>query len=146
MSFRDRMRVETSNAEVKVLIRLQQMDLIQKMHPLGTTILFMETAVNKTTVSIEASFYNREDVTVTLLSRAQGFTIPDFPFLKDKLPTYLDGPVHKRSSIADRDDRINKMLRRSGLDPLRFAYNPPLSNKRLEQICIAIQRNLELEP
>lgn len=131
------MRVETSNAEVKVLIRLQQMELIQRMHALGTTIVFVDG---------QAQFYDREDVTVTLLSRAQGFTIPDFPFLKDKLPTYLDGPVHKRSRIADRDDRINKMLRAAGLDPLRFAYNPPLSNKRLEQICIAIQRNLELEP
>ena len=137
MSFRDRMRVGTSAAEVKVLIELQHRDIIDRMHPLGTTILF---------IGGEAVFYNREDVTLTLLSKAEGFTIPDFPFLNDKMPTYLDGPVHKRSCIADRDAYIDRMLRTAGLDPLRFGYNPPLSNKRLQEVCNSIQRNLELDP
>lgn len=133
MSFRDRMRVGTSVAEVKTLIELQRMGLIERMHPLGTTILFYDG---------EARFYNREDVTVTLLSRAEGFTIPDFPFLTDLLPFYLDGPVHKRSRIADRDARIDRQLRNAGLYPTRFNYTSPLSKRRLEQICNAIKREL----
>lgn len=132
------MRVETSNAEVKTLIRLQQMDLIQRMSPLGTTIVFL---TDKST-----GFFKREDVTVTLLAKALGFTIPDFPFLTDRMPVYLDGPVHRRARIADRDDRIDRMLRSADLGPLRFTYKPPLSNKRLDYICNEIKRNLEMDP
>lgn len=128
------MRVGTSNAEIKVLTVLQQMGLIQRMHALGTTIVFLGG---------EAAFYPKEDVTLRLLSRAQGFTIPDFPFLKDKLPVYLDGPVHKRSGVADRDWRIDKMSRLAGLNPLRLAYTPPISKRHLTMVCETIKKELE---
>ncbi|TET28303.1 MAG: hypothetical protein E3J73_01120 [Candidatus Bathyarchaeum sp.] len=134
MSFRERMQVGTSAAEIAVLIRLQKMHLIELMHPLGTTIVFIGGG---------AIFYEKECLPRQVIQKCQGFTVPDFPFLDAKMPTYLDGPPHLKKGVMNRDYGIDTKLRQVGLLPLRFAYKPKLSEERLQEICDTIKTLLE---
>jgi len=68
-------------------------------------------------------------------------TIPDFFWPSKGLAVYLDGPPHVGKE--DRDDRIVEMLEKRGIRVLRFPYRPPLSNRRLNEIILAIEEALK---
>lgn len=133
MSYRERMQVGTSNAEWAVLLELQKRGLMDQMEFLGTAIVF---------IAGEAMIVKPGQLTKNLLLKSEGFTIPDFPFLYAKLPTYLDGPPHLRPGVMRRDERIDKWLCFTGYTPLRFPYKPKLSQERKLEICNTIESSL----
>lgn len=132
--YKERMKVGTSNAEWTVLFEIQKRGLMDQMENLGTAIVF---------IAGEAMIVRRENMMRSLLLKVEAFTIPDFPFLHAKMPSYLDGPVHLRPGVRKRDERIDKLLRSTGFDPLRFPYKPKLSQERKMEICDTIERSLK---
>lgn len=146
MTFRDRMRVSPSKAEQTLLIELQKRGLAKKLYPLGSVIVFVEGY----------KIVELERFTKTMLKEANElreiadqantpvFTQPDFIFQHNPpLPVYLDGPVHKRKGVQNRDSKINEQLCQCGIPPLRFPYSPPLSGRRLMQIVNKIEEQLK---
>jgi len=55
------------------------------------------------------------------------------------LPVYLDGGVHNRRGVKNRDDRINRALRQLGFKPLRLGCSGHLSKRRLMEIVDRIE-------
>lgn len=131
MTFRDRMRVNPSQAEIDVFTELQRRGLHKHLVSLGTVVLIMKATEERRVI-----IANKNQVTKPLVSLAEMFTIPDFPFLRHhRLLVYLDGPVHERRGVKNRDDRIDKQLTKFGFQSERFSYTPPLSNTRKMEIC-----------
>lgn len=119
MSFRDRMRVSVSAAEMLVLNELQRRGL--------TTLL-------ETQKGFEF---------IWQVERVHG-TIIDFYWNPPiNYAAYIDGPHHKKQ-VHERDDElITKALEARRVKVDRFQYDPPLTKKRLMQICDEIEVKLK---
>jgi very-short-patch-repair endonuclease len=73
-------------------------------------------------------------------------TIPDFCWMEKRKIIYLDGiPVHKKDKAIERDEEITDLLTSQGWDVLRIPYNPPLTDKGLQQIMATIKRFLNVD-
>ena len=73
-------------------------------------------------------------------------TIPDFCWMDKRKIIYLDGiPVHKKDKAIERDEEITDLLIAQGWDVLRIPYNPPLTDKGLQEIMAAIKRFLNVD-
>ncbi len=58
---------------------------------------------------------------------------------------YLDGnPVHRKDKQIERDEEIDNLLTAQGWDVLRIPYNPPLTDKGLQEIMLTIKRFLNV--
>ncbi len=67
-------------------------------------------------------------------------TIPDFCWPEKRKIVYLDGkPVHVKDKAAARDEEIDDLLELQGWDVLRIPYDPPLTEKGLQQIMVEIR-------
>jgi very-short-patch-repair endonuclease len=76
-------------------------------------------------------------------------TIPDFCWMEKRKIIYLDGnPVHSKDKQIERDEEIDELLEMQGWDVLRIPYDPPLTQKGLEEIMATIKRflNVDEEP
>ena len=73
-------------------------------------------------------------------------TIPDFCWANKRKIVYLDGkPVHSSDKQQERDNEIDNLLTAQGWDVLRIPYNPPLTEKGLEEIMATIKRFLNVD-
>jgi very-short-patch-repair endonuclease len=70
-------------------------------------------------------------------------TIPDFCWLNKRKIVYLDGvQVHTKDKAQQRDAEIDELLELQGWDVLRIPYDPPLSEKALQEIMVKIKEFL----
>ena len=59
---------------------------------------------------------------------------------------YLDGnPVHKKDKAIERDEEITDLLIAQGWAVLRIPYNPPLTDKGLQEIMATIKQFLNVD-
>ena len=73
-------------------------------------------------------------------------TIPDFCWMEKRKIIYLDGiPVHKKDKAIERDEEITDLLTAQGWDVLRIPYQPPLTDKGLQEIMATIKRFLNVD-
>ena len=76
-------------------------------------------------------------------------TIPDFCWVEKRKIVYLDGnPVHSKDKQIERDREIDELLEMQGWDVLRIPYDPPLTEKGMQEILATIKRflNFDEEP
>jgi len=72
-------------------------------------------------------------------------TIPDFCWVSKRKIVYLDGaPVHSSDKQQQHDNEIFDLLTSQGWDVLRIPYEPPLTEKGLQEIIVAIKRFLNV--
>ena len=73
-------------------------------------------------------------------------TIPDFCWMEKRKIIYIDGiPVHKKDKRLESDEEIDNLLTAQGWDVLRIPYQPPLTDKGLQEIMTAIKRFLNVD-
>ncbi len=73
-------------------------------------------------------------------------TIPDFCWLNKRKIVYLDGvQVHSSDKQQQRDEEIFDLLTAQGWDVLRIPYEPPLTQKGLQEIMTTIKRFLNVD-
>lgn len=125
MAFRARMRVAVSNAEMQIREELQRRGIHLNY---DEVIIFYQK---------KTKILRKEKVTKDIMQTALGYTLPDGR--KRKLVFYFDGPPHLRSSVKERDDRIDSELRERGFKPHRFSYGGRLSERRKKEICDSIE-------
>lgn len=143
MAFRQQMQVSVSQAELDLRIDIKRSELGQFLLPSDLVVIFTKPL----------TILHPEFVTKAMLQRGSQrlpFTKPDFLFcdswhrpLGQVVPVYLDGPPHEKLGVMDRDDRIDSLWRQYGVEPLRFRYTPPLSEKRKTEIFEAIREALK---
>ena len=72
-------------------------------------------------------------------------TVPDFCWAEKRKIVYLDGnPVHRKDKQLARDSEIDELLEAQGWDVLRIPYDPPLTQKGLEEIMVNIKQFLNV--
>ncbi len=70
-------------------------------------------------------------------------TIPDFCWTNKRKIVYLDGnKVHTKDKAQQRDAEIDELLELQGWDVLRIPYDPPLTEKSLQEIMVTIRKFL----
>ncbi len=70
-------------------------------------------------------------------------TIPDFCWMNKRKIVYLDGnPVHSKDKQQERDIEIDELLTDQGWDVLRIPYDPPITEKSLQEILKTIKHFL----
>jgi len=68
-------------------------------------------------------------------------TIPDFCWMEKRKIVYLDGnPVHRKDKQLERDEEIDSLLTAQGWDVLRIPYQPPLTDKGLQELMETLKR------
>lgn len=73
-------------------------------------------------------------------------TIPDFCWTEKRKVVYIDGiPVHSKDKQLEKDEEIDSLLTAQGWDVLRVPYDPPLTEKGLQQIMLKIKRFLNVD-
>ncbi len=73
-------------------------------------------------------------------------TIPDFCWTEKRKVVYIDGiPVHSKDKQLEKDEEIDNLLTAQGWDVLRIPYDPPLTEKGLQQIMLTIKRFLNVD-
>ena len=73
-------------------------------------------------------------------------TVPDFCWIEKRKIVYLDGnPVHRKDRQIARDREIDELLEAQGWDVLRIPYDPPLTQKVLEEIMATIKHFLNVD-
>ena len=73
-------------------------------------------------------------------------TSPDFCWPNKRKAVYLDGlPAHSGDKQQARDTEICKLMEDQGWDVLRIPYEPPLTEKNLQEILATIKRFLDLD-
>jgi very-short-patch-repair endonuclease len=73
-------------------------------------------------------------------------TIPDFCWMEKRKIVYIDGiPVHSKDKQLEKDEEIDNLLMAQGWDVLRIPYNPPLTEKGLQEIMSTIKRFLNVD-
>ena len=72
-------------------------------------------------------------------------TVPDFCWVNKRKIIYLDGvQVHSGDKQQQRDGEIFELLTAQGWDVLRIPYEPPLTEKGLQEIMATIKRFLNV--
>jgi very-short-patch-repair endonuclease len=70
-------------------------------------------------------------------------TVPDFCWLNKHKIIYLDGAqVHSKDKAQQRDAETDELLEMQGWEVLRVPYDPPLSEKALQEIMATIRKFL----
>lgn len=73
-------------------------------------------------------------------------TIPDFCWINKRKIVYLDGiQAHSSDKTQQRDEEIDELLEMQGWDVLRIPYDPPLSEKSLQEIIVTIKKFLGID-
>ena len=72
-------------------------------------------------------------------------TVPDFCWPEKKKVVYLDGkPVHKKDRQISHDREVDELLELQGWDVLRIPYDPPLTERGLQDILEKIKQFLNV--
>lgn len=140
MSWRDRLAVEHSDAEIRIFIELQNRKLTDYVATLDTVILFFQDHFR---------MRQKEKVTRLEMEFSDGYTIPDFILLPPKkrpIPVYIDGlPVHDKDGARERDERITRRLEEYGLKAMRFTYRPKLTDRECALICDDLEEAIGID-
>ena len=73
-------------------------------------------------------------------------TIPDFCWMNKKKIVYLDGnAVHIKDKQQKRDNEIDELLEAQGWDVLRIPYDPPITEKVLQEMMTTIKQFLNFD-
>lgn len=73
-------------------------------------------------------------------------TIPDFCWMNKRKIVYLDGtPVHSSDKQQKHDNEIDELLESQGWEVLRIPYQPPITEKGLFEIMVAIKQFLNVD-
>jgi very-short-patch-repair endonuclease len=73
-------------------------------------------------------------------------TIPDFCWAEKRKIVYLDGkPVHRKDKQLAHDREIDELLEAQGWEVLRIPYDPPITQKVLEEIMARIKHFLNVD-
>jgi len=73
-------------------------------------------------------------------------TIPDFCWMNKHKIVYLDGnQVHSSDKQRLKDKEIFDLLTAQGWDVLRIPYDPPLTDRALQEILATIKRFLNVD-
>ena len=73
-------------------------------------------------------------------------TVPDFCWMNKRKIVYLDGiPVHSSDKQQERDSQIDELLEAQGWEVLRIPYQPPMTEKGLQEITTMIKRFLNID-
>lgn len=139
MSWRERMQVDPSNAEIQVTEELQRQGIIELER--DWVLIIRENEVVP---------MRKEQVKIEGLEGCK-FTLPDWfykpvtcIFSKRMKAVYLDGPHHKKGKTARRDFWIDKGLQEGDVDVLRLPYNGRrLSRVRLCEVVDEIKEFLK---
>lgn len=141
MTWRDRMNVSESNAEIQLKIMLQHRRLLRRTEkgiimPSNTVIVFKDDGYD---------LIDKYQFTLAMAEK-HDFTVPDLIVLRmlkqmieEVVPFYLDGPPHLRNGVRERDERIDAELISRGIKPRRFPYVPKISKRLLNQICDEVE-------
>jgi len=118
VTWKDRMRVSVSNAEIELLKELQRRDLTRHLETQKPfEFIWQVEGVHGTTIDF---YWNH-------------------PF---NYAVFLDGPVHMKYLHERRDLLIDRALMRRGITVDRFSYKPPITKKRLKEIADQIEETL----
>lgn len=139
------LKVAMPKAEVLVRIELQKRGLAKYLLPLNSVIIFHVEAVR---------IYSDTEVTRTMIQKVKekervrvAFTKPDLFWDMGadvkQWPVYLDGPVHKRRGVKNRDDAIDTELREMGFEPTRYPYTAA-SKKWIQEICDEMEAKVRM--
>ncbi len=70
-------------------------------------------------------------------------TVPDFMWFEKRKVVFLDGvQVHTKDKQRDQDNQIDELLELQGWEVLRIPYDPPISQKNLQEVVAAIKKFL----
>jgi very-short-patch-repair endonuclease len=73
-------------------------------------------------------------------------TIPDFCWINKRRIVYLDGnPVHRKDKQQNRDSEIDELLEAQGWEVLRIPYDPPITEKMLQEMVAKIKIFLQID-
>ena len=73
-------------------------------------------------------------------------TVPDFCWPSKRKAVYLDGlQAHSGDKQQERDVEICELMEHQGWDVLRIPYEPPLTEKNLQEILATIKRFLNFD-
>ncbi len=73
-------------------------------------------------------------------------TIPDFCWVNKRKIVYLDGiPVHSKDKQLEKDEEITELLEMQGWEVLRIRYQPPITEKGLQEILSKIKSFLRVD-
>jgi len=73
-------------------------------------------------------------------------TVPDFCWMNKRKIVYLDGiPVHSSNKQQERDSEIDELLEAQGWEVLRLPYQPPITEKGLQEMIAKIKRFLNVD-
>ena len=73
-------------------------------------------------------------------------TVPDFCWLDKRKAVYLDGAqAHSGDKQQEWDEEVCELLEAQGWEVLRIPYDPPLSEKNLQEILEQIKRFLNID-
>jgi very-short-patch-repair endonuclease len=73
-------------------------------------------------------------------------TVPDFCWMNKRKIVYLDGiPVHSSDKQQERDSEIDELLEAQGWEVLRIPYQPPITEKGLQEMIAKIKRFLNVD-
>lgn len=117
VSFRDRMRVKVSNAEMALQLELQNHGLNRGLET-QKGFAFCEAAGMK------------------------GTTV-DFYWDRAKLAVFLDGPHHLKERQSAKDAKVDRALAALGIATMRFPYTPPITKRQLEGMWMAVKLQLD---
>jgi len=118
VTWKDRMRVSVSSAEIEILKELQRRGLtrlLETQKPFD--FIWQVEGVHGTIIDFHWSH----------------------PF---NYAVFLDGPVHLKYSHERRDELIDRALEHRGIKVDRFEYKPPITKKRLREIVDQIEETL----
>ena len=118
MTFRDRMKVSVSRAEIQVLNGLVARGL---------------TRLLETQKGFEFILH---------MDRVAGTRVDFYYNPPIKYAVFLDGPPHLRHRQSERDELVSAALENRGVKVDRFRYVPPLRKYRLREICDRIEETL----
>jgi very-short-patch-repair endonuclease len=109
---------------------------------------YMHPKVSKAEIEVfkELSMAGLTSGMVTQKTIVLKSTIPDFCWLNKRKIVYLDGvQVHSSDKQQQRDEEIFDLLTAQGWDVLRIPYEPPLTQKGLQEIMATIKRFLNVD-
>jgi len=144
MSFREQMQVSPSRADMQLYMEVQSRPYLrEQLHHFGSVIVFVDGYK-----IVSEEYFTRnilehaKKVNETMNQKRSIFTKPDLLF-KKPFAVYLDGLVHRRRGVRNRDDQINQQLREVGIPFLRFSYGTRLIETRCREIVDEVEAHLK---
>lgn len=127
MTFRDRMKIGVSRAELDILCELQRRGLMDYLETQkGFKFDYKADAVHGTTIDFFWQHPYNYAVFLDGVKISKGFP-----------------KLHLKKKQSKRDQLVTAALEKRKVEVRRFQYTPPLRKSRLKQICDEIEARLK---